>query len=444
MRVEIMKKTITIASSVPIALLLLMLAVSPASAQVGASEANGTIEDRDGNPVAGAEVTFVPQGNPTLEYTGKSNKKGKYFVAGLWTPKENDRWNITVEAEGFTPVHVRVESRNVNKVLIGDILEQKLSSRTKIPEIGIRPMGKVKVDLKMAPSDELATEERAEALAAATAGQEGTGAVVDPDSVVPEQDPWNEAVTLASTGDLRGSIPFFMEAVEKEPENAERHEAFAKVLYQTESYDVAVGHAQKAVQLAPERLDALMVLASIHVRREDMAGAKTTLEKARELAPQDVRVLQQLAFVAAKSGNTEESIQAYKAIVDLSPDNADAWLALGGLYAENGQSLESEAAYQKVIEISPESSHRTFYNLGVLIMNRKNRSEGDTRRAVDAFKQALSIDAKYAQAYQQLAFAQLELGNRSAAKESLEAYVRVSPNAPDASRIKGLIKTLSQ
>ncbi len=440
-----MKKTITISGSTPIALLLLLLlSVSPASAQVGASEANGTIEDRDGNPVAGATVTFVPQGNPTLEYTGKSNKKGRYFVPGLWTPKEDDRWNITVEAEGFTAVHVRIESRNVNKVLIGDILEQKLSSRSKIPEIGIRPMGKVKVDLKMTPSDALAEEERAEALAAATAGQEGTGAIVDPDSVVPQQDPWNEAITLASTGDLRGSIPFFKEAVEKEPENAERHEAFAKVLYQTDSYDVALVHAQKATELAPERLDALMVLYSIQVGQQDLAGAKATLDKARVLAPQDVRVLQQLAFVATKSGNTADAIQAYQAIVEMSPDNADAWLALGGIYAEAGESLKSEAAYQKVIEISPESSHRTFYNLGVLIMNRKNRSQADTRRAVDAFEQALRIDPTYAQAYQQLAFAQLELGNRSAAKESLEAYVRVSPNAPDASRIKGLIKTLSQ
>ncbi len=438
-----MKKILTITSSTAVALLLLLVAVSPASAQVGASEANGTLEDRDGNPVAGATVTFVPQGNPTLVYSGKSNKKGRYLVAGLWTPKENDRWNITIEAEGFTPVHVRVESRNVNRVLIGDIMEQKLSSRTKIPEIGIRPMGKVKLDVTMAPSDVLATEERAEALAAAGAGQ-GTGEIVDPDSVVVQQDPWNEAVTLASTGDLRGSIPFFQEAVEKEPDNAERHEAFAKVLYQTDSYDVALVHAQKATELAPERFEALMVLYSIHVGRQDMASAKATLEKARVLAPQDVRVLQQMAFVAAKSGNTAESIQAYQAIVELSPDNADAWLALGGLYAESGESLKSEAAYQKVIEISPESSHRTFYNLGVLIMNRKNRSQEDTRRAVDAFEQALRIDPKYAQAYQQVAFAQLELGDRSAARESLEAYVRVSPNAPDASRIKGLIKTLSQ
>ena len=74
------------------------LAIQPASAQGGQMEAKGTVTDHEGNPLQGVIVTYTAESNPALEYTGKTNKKGRYFIPGLFTAKEGDMWQIAVDS----------------------------------------------------------------------------------------------------------------------------------------------------------------------------------------------------------------------------------------------------------------------------------------------------------------------------------------------------------
>ena len=101
--------------------LLLVVAVTlPVLAQ-GVSEATGQVVDREGNPIPGAVVTFYAKSNMEAPYTGKTNKKGNYFISGMFTGKEDEFWVMMIEAEGQIPIEVHVVSRTVNRVLIDEM-----------------------------------------------------------------------------------------------------------------------------------------------------------------------------------------------------------------------------------------------------------------------------------------------------------------------------------
>ena len=85
-----------------------------------------------------------------------------------------------------------------------------------------------------------------------------------------------------------------------------------------------------------------------------------------------------------------------------------------------------------------------FFNIGALIINKSNRSDSETRKAINAFRKAVEINPDYAQAHKQLAFALLGVGDRAGARGSLEQYVKLAPNAPDAAQMQGIIRTLQQ
>ncbi len=140
---------------IQVVLLTLVAAAAPVAAQ-WTSEARGTVFDPEGNPIVGAVVTLAPSSNPTMTYPGKTNKKGRYFISGLYTAREGDRWSLTIKAEGYVPTQVRVEARTVNKVLVGDIRTKTLRPGAKLPQIMITPSGTAIVDFTLTLEDQVA------------------------------------------------------------------------------------------------------------------------------------------------------------------------------------------------------------------------------------------------------------------------------------------------
>ena len=95
--------------------------------------------------------------------------------------------------EGMLPTYVRLESRSVNRVLVGDPQEKNLKYGQSLPNISIRPLGEGIVNLTLAPEADVmaAAQAEAQAVAAAEGGEGGEAAA-------PTKDPWDEALALAS------------------------------------------------------------------------------------------------------------------------------------------------------------------------------------------------------------------------------------------------------
>jgi len=419
-----------------IGFLLVALASSVALAAPATCEARGTIVDENGNGIAGAKIIFAPTGNPATKYDGKTNKKGRYYVPGMFNPSSEGKWNVKIEAEGYLPISMEIETRTVNGVLI-DEASTKLNPDADIPAVLIKAMGNARVDFVLSPADKVvqAAEALAAAKAAEAAGADGGGAPK-------ARDPYEAALESVSAGDLEGSVALFEKAVANDPDSAERQESFAKVLYQLERYDEAEPYAVRALEIEPDNVEMYMVLYSVYVGMGQLDQAGEALRSAEQVAPGDPRILQQLAYVASESGDTEGAIAAYEGLVETDPGNTENWLTLAGLYADAGAMDKSAAAYGKVVELDPEGAPQVFYNLGALLMNKPDRNDDDSRRAVEAFRQAVKLDPDYRDAHKQLAFALLGTGDRAGAKSELEACVALAPDAADSAQMKALIQSL--
>ena len=414
----------------------LLLPASSALAQTAVSEAQGKITDADGNPLPGVEVVLRSKTGNT-DYSGKSNKKGRLYIPGLYSP-QGDAWTMEIKAEGLTPIHLRVESRNAQRVLMGRIEEMALTFGQKLPELQIRPLGVIRIDIQMDSEETVRAAAYAEAEAKASAEAGGEAAA----KVAPQRDPWQEALQVAGAGDLEGSLPLFAKAIEREPESVERLDAYARVLYQTEDLEAAESTILKSIELEPERVESRMILYGTYVSGGRIDDAEEVLRQAREIAPEDIRILQQLAFVAGETGDTAKAIEANEGIVVIDASNKDAWAALGGLYAETGELGKSEAAYQKVTELAPDEAHQVFFNIGALIMNKRDRTPAEVQEAVVAFRRAVEIKSDYAAAHKQLGLALLGSGDRPGAKSSLQNYVKYAGGAPDVAQMQRLIDSL--
>lgn len=419
------------------ALLALSLLIAlPAVAQRQDSTAKGEVSDADGNPLKGVVVKFWPETDEARIYTGKTNKKGRYFITGLYSARQGEGWHVAVEYEDWVPVEMTLENRNGQKVLLGDIKTKKLPVGAKIPSIPIRPLGTATVDFKLAD--------------AATAAELSTvpgGTAADPTAVVSggsgrKGDVWGEALDMAAQQRWAEAVPLLAKAVEEEPEDPERLSTQAKVLYRIARFDQAKLAAEKAIEFEPGRADHYTLLYTIEVSREDLAAAAAALERARAINPNSKDVWKQTAFLASRSEDVDAEIAAYEKVVEIDAADAEAWTSLGDLYTRKGDTAKSEAAYQRVVEIAPDNAHQVFFNLGALVMNGDDLSDAQVDKAISAFRKALEIKPDYAAAYKQLGFALLNKGDRAGAKSSLEKYVELAGDAPDAASMKGIISTL--
>ena len=222
----------------------------------------------------------------------------------------------------------------------------------------------------------------------------------------------------------------------------ERHETYAKVLAHEGLYDDAIAAVDAALALEPGRLDALLVKSQVYIKMGDLGQARVTLDAALEISPDDMRVHEQLVFVAQEEGDPEQQIAARRALLEIEPEHLESWLALGDLYAKTGDMEASAEAYNHVVAIDPDNAYKTYYNIGVLILNKDNPGIDDTKRAIDALQRAVEINADYGPAWHQLGVALLGTGDREGAVAAFESYLRVSPDSSQAGQIKDLVNAL--
>jgi tetratricopeptide (TPR) repeat protein len=411
-----------------VTLVLCMLAQGVVMAQA-MSTARGIIENTEGTPLKGVRVLFRNTAREDVVYDTVTNKKGRYYIDNLlYYQNQDGRWLVTVELEGYVATSIHVESRTQTRLV--EKFTKNIGPDVAAPALNIRPLGEAHVNFVLTPLDQLAQVELVQ--------EEDTA----DDAPVQKADPWDQALRLANEGSLEESVEFFEKAVEDEADNAGRFDTFAKVLYQLEDYDAAEEQARRAIALDPTLISTHMVIYSVQVAREDYDAARLALVAAAEQDPSDLQVMEQRAWLASQTGNLEESVEAYVAISTADPENVDAWVALGGLYAEQGLLDQSAAAYQRVVELDPANAYQTFFNIGVLIENKSVLTDADNKKVVTAFRKAVEIKPDYAEAWRRLAFASLRTGDMAGAREGLEKYIELSPDAADAAQVQGMLKAL--
>jgi tetratricopeptide (TPR) repeat protein len=381
--------------------------------------------------VAAANKAF-----PDRVYKGTTDKKGNFLVTGLLYAAQAQEWTISVKADGKVPVSVKTVARDAQQNLY--LQDEAHLSATKVgTDVKLRGFSQVRMEFVMRAGDLAA--EAAPPPAVPLPGGAGAGAVA---GAAADSDAYAQAIEKVRAGDSEGSVDLFKSAIEAKPDDWERRDLYAKVLSKLDRQGEATIQANKAVASAPDKAAPLITLTDIYLARGLPDKAAESIARAEKLEPENMKVVERAAAVAASAGNIDEAITLSEKVLAAKPDNTEVLVSLAALYNRNKQPKKAEEALNKVVALDPANAHRTFYNLGVVIENRDDVSEGDHRKAIEAFRKAIDLKPDYSIAHRDLGFALLRTGDLMGARKELQKYVDLDPRAKDAADVKATVKSL--
>jgi Flp pilus assembly protein TadD len=402
-------------------------------AQTSSSDLVGKVHDMEGKPVVGAEVSAWNTAVPDRVSKDVSDKKGSFFVSGLLYAAQSPMWMVSIKADGFIPLSVKIVARDAQKTLYYSD-DVKLSATKPATEIKLRAFAEIRLEYTMRPGDAAAEAAPSVAIPIPVAGAPGASG---------EPDAYAQAIEKVRAGDPEASVELFKQAIEAKPDDWERRDLYAKVLLKLDRQGEATIQANKAVALAPDKAAPLITLTDIDMARGLSDKAADAIARAQQLEPDNGKVLERAAAVAANAGRIDEAIALNEKVLASKPGNTEVLVALADLYNRNKQPKKAEEVLNKVVALDPANAPRTFYNLGVVIENRDDATEGDHRKAVEAFRKAIELKPDYAIAHRDLGFALLRTGDLIGASKEFQKYVDLEPRAKDAADIKATIKSLS-
>jgi tetratricopeptide (TPR) repeat protein len=152
---------------------------------------------------------------------------------------------------------------------------------------------------------------------------------------------------------------------------------------------------QRLAQEQPRNGDLQYQIGLYRLFVEDYRGAAEALQKATELQPGLAQAWAYLGTSSQYLGRTPEAVAAYKKAVELDPSNIQFRSTYGLLLGVNGEYEAGVAQLTRVTSSPGYKDSAGFTNLGWLY---RNMTPKRTKESVAAYKKALELDPKNAQA----------------------------------------------
>ncbi|MEO7190587.1 MAG: tetratricopeptide repeat protein [Vicinamibacterales bacterium] len=277
------------------ALVLTLVAMaSPAHAQLGSLQ--GRVTDESGKPAADAEVTLDYKGGVTYHFTVKTNKKGEWVRAGLYSV--GGRWNVSVKKGDLTG-----EARDI---------EVPLSAVGVVPDIVLKAAPTV------APSR--VTMGPAAGPVDAKSGDSKTKESSELTKLMTEVN-----VSLAAQ-DYDVAIAKLTEAITKVPTCATCYYWLGDSYDQKKDTAKAEENYKKAIELDPTSAQAYNGLGIIYWNQSKMVEARTHFEKAVQTDTAN-KVLESRYYYGLALANDGKMAEAKKSLEDyvrLAPNGPNA------------------------------------------------------------------------------------------------------------------------
>jgi tetratricopeptide (TPR) repeat protein len=263
----------------------------------------------------------------------------------------------------------------------------------------------------------------------------------------------NLAIATSRNGNVPRAIEILSLLVKEHPGSAQAHSNLAIAYTQQDRYREAASEFEKAIQLDPHAdedrisyVKALCVLA-------DFSTAKPVIDEYVDQKPSDAEALKLKGIVYRGLGKYAEAEPMLRRAIALNPNSYDSRYNLGFVLAKLGKTREAREQLEKALQLKPASSEARFQLMSVLRTlgegekaseelrsfeqqkeetvnqdvagvkaNQANEfmRNGETQRAVDSYREAITDDPKNARTYYNLALALDRLGDVSAEREALE------------------------
>jgi FkbM family methyltransferase len=273
--------------------------------------------------------------------------------------------------------------------------------------------------------------------------------------------PLDAARRRHQAGDLAGAEPLYLEALRREPANAQawyllgalrtaagRPAEAAEALRAATAHDPrhAVAHNQLGVALAAQGLYAEasesfrrsleagaglpgpsaaearhnLGLALRELGRPEEAGAE--IAEALRLRPDFAEAHHSRGVVLAAQGKRDEAAACYREALRIKPDLVRARQALGQALQEQGKAAEMTALCREAVRALPDSAE-AHADLGRVLL-----AQGMKEEAADSFREALRLRPDWVEVHNDLGLMLLELDRPDEAAAHLRDAIRLNPD----------------
>lgn len=230
-------------------------------------------------------------------------------------------------------------------------------------------------------------------------------------------------------GDLAATAHAAQEAVIRAPDLVEAQYLLGHARLGLGDAKGALPAAQALVRLTPQEADAHGLLGDVYFAQQQWEDAAEAYEAALALK-EDASTRVSAGMARLQIGEVDPAIAHYRAALALEPGNGWAWQSLGGAYQQRGQLAEAASAFEKALALQDSALARgqlaaiylqqgevkkatAEYERAASLDPAEPRyqvrlgglyaSGGELARAETAFRAALAIDSKNAEAYAGLA-----------------------------------------
>jgi arylsulfatase A-like enzyme/Tfp pilus assembly protein PilF len=202
-------------------------------------------------------------------------------------------------------------------------------------------------------------------------------------------------------GRVDEAVATLRQAVQRDSENADVHDALGRALVSAQARDAARIEFERALAIQPNDAEALEALADIAVERGDLVEARMRLTSLHLRDADDDRVSVKLGAVLARSGDVPSAIAMFESVLNRAPADVDALVNLAAAFAKGG----------------------------------------NPAKAVGYFERAVAAGAASPVVLNGLAAAKLETGDRIGAAAALRQSLHARPDQPD---LRGLLRQVER
>ncbi len=169
----------------------------------------------------------------------------------------------------------------------------------------------------------------------------------------PFLDPAGSGSLAYASGDYNNSLAHYLEAVRKNPDDAESLSNLGQVLVRLNRTAESIPYFERAVAILPGRWAYHFNLARALGLLNRHEGAVAGYRRAQELFPDDYVTTFNLALALHRKGDEAAAVEQYHRAIVLQPEDASFHKALGISLEQLQKGSEAAAAYGEYLRLSP-------------------------------------------------------------------------------------------
>ncbi|HEY0100831.1 MAG TPA: tetratricopeptide repeat protein [Pyrinomonadaceae bacterium] len=152
------------------------------------------------------------------------------------------------------------------------------------------------------------------------------------------------------------------------------------------------------------------------------AEAQAAMEAA-DRKPQDFDLQMNAATTFYKLKAFDKATLYLERAIKLNPKDTDALIAMGNTKYDAGDFIAAASFYERALAVEPQNTDAQT-DLGNTYFQRQ---PPDFKRAIEEYRKTVKINPRHEKAWQNIAAAALQMGDKSTAREAIEQLSSVNP-----------------